>query len=365
MKIPSFYLESDPEHWNRLVERSAHAHIMQSWEWGEYKSHLGWEPCRLAIRKGEEMFAAAQILFRTLPLIHLTIGYIPKGPLISCQEKSLYACLLEGLNALAKKYKTVFIRMEPAYTNTLQNRSEMSEFELRSCAQTNQPRCTIMVDLTPGEKAVFERFNRNTRRLIRKAEEDGVIIEEGCIESIEHFYAILKETAKRKHLPMQKKDFYIEAYRVFEQSGKVKLLYAKYQNQIVSSLFVFFYKNVSMHLWAGNSPLGLKCNASHIMHWTAMRLAIMQGYQTCDLWGIPDEIAEMIEKGTEISRQRSDGLWGVYRFKEGFGGSIQCFVGTYDHVLKPGFYKLMRLLLSGQTTVDRISSLLHHLGRTQ
>jgi len=356
---PSFYFEKDPGRWDQLVSDSPYAHLMQSWGWGDYKSRLGWEPYRMVIQDGNRHYAGAQILLKVLPVTGWKIGYIPKGPLISLNETELWKGLSDGFQLLNRQHSLIVIRSEPAYANHPQSREAIVRHGFRQTMQTNQPRCTFWVSLTDGETAVFERFSRNTKRLIRKAEREGVTVKEGSYQDVRFFYQQLEETSKRKHLPMQNISFYQEAFREFESSRHVQLLLAQYQNQIVSSLLVFFYQKCSMHLWAGNSAMGLKSNASHLLHWTAIKAAVKHGCTRCDLWGIPDEIAEIAERGEDVSRKRSDGLWGVYRFKEGFGGTIQCFVGAYDFVFRPAIYWIMQRMMSGQQTVDRVSSWLH------
>jgi peptidoglycan pentaglycine glycine transferase (the first glycine) len=37
---------------------------------------------------------------------------------------------------------------------------------------------------------------------------------------------------------------------------------------------------------------------------------------------------------------RSEGLWGVYRFKRGFGGQVKRTIGVWDRVYNPFLYKL-------------------------
>jgi peptidoglycan pentaglycine glycine transferase (the first glycine) len=355
---PSYYWVQDSVTWRKQVQASKYAHLMQTWEWGEYKACLGWTPRRMMIVQNQQERACVQILIKKLPMSRYSIGYIPRGPLIPL-ERPLWECMIEGLTELADEHKIIVIRTEPAYINSPENRNLLANFGFHQIMQTNQPRCTILVDVSYDEADMLKQMNRNCRRLIRKAESAGVTIETGGEAEVSTFYQHIADTAKRKHLSLQKPDFYLEAYRSFRQADHVELLVAKIGNDIVSSLMLFFYKNKSIHLWGGNSPQGIQSNASHLLHWSALRLAKKRGCIESDLWGIPDEIADMLEQGEDISRSPCEGLWGVYRFKAGFGGNIQCYVGTYDKVFRPALYRFIRLLTSGQTTMDRISSFLH------
>jgi lipid II:glycine glycyltransferase (peptidoglycan interpeptide bridge formation enzyme) len=70
-----------------------------------------------------------------------------------------------------------------------------------------------------------------------------------------------------------------------------------------------------------------------------MRWAKSRGCTTYDMWGIPDEDRETLE---DQFTERSDGLWGVYRFKRGFGGDLVRTVGTWDSVQAPLRYQLYK-----------------------
>jgi lipid II:glycine glycyltransferase (peptidoglycan interpeptide bridge formation enzyme) len=61
------------------------------------------------------------------------------------------------------------------------------------------------------------------------------------------------------------------------------------------------------------------------------------------LWGIPEADLETLE--AEFTHRR-DGLWGVYRFKRGFGGDLVRTMGAWDRPYKSGPYRAYRLLAS-------------------
>jgi lipid II:glycine glycyltransferase (peptidoglycan interpeptide bridge formation enzyme) len=82
--------------------------------------------------------------------------------------------------------------------------------------------------------------------------------------------------------------------------------------------------------------------APYAVQWEAMRWARARGCTTYDLWGVPDEDEESLESQFA---GRSDGLWGVYRFKRGFGGAPWRSVGAWDRVYRPLRYRLYGLAL--------------------
>ena len=85
---------------------------------------------------------------------------------------------------------------------------------------------------------------------------------------------------------------------------------------------------------------------TYLLQWRAMQWAKAQGCLVYDLWGIPDEDDETLEK---YFLERNDGLWGVYRFKRGFGGVTKRSTPAMDRVYNRWLYKLYLLRLGSQS----------------
>jgi lipid II:glycine glycyltransferase (peptidoglycan interpeptide bridge formation enzyme) len=73
--------------------------------------------------------------------------------------------------------------------------------------------------------------------------------------------------------------------------------------------------------------------APHLIQWEAMRWAKSRNCTTYDMWGAPNEF------------QASDPMWGVYRFKSGFGGYISRTIGAWDYPSRPVGYWIYNQLL--------------------
>jgi lipid II:glycine glycyltransferase (peptidoglycan interpeptide bridge formation enzyme) len=86
---------------------------------------------------------------------------------------------------------------------------------------------------------------------------------------------------------------------------------------------------------------------NHLLQWEAIRWARAQGCTTYDFWGAPDRL------------EPGDPMWGVYRFKEGFGAELVRTVGAWDYPVRPTLYAFYTRLL------PRILGLLRVRGRAQ
>jgi lipid II:glycine glycyltransferase (peptidoglycan interpeptide bridge formation enzyme) len=72
---------------------------------------------------------------------------------------------------------------------------------------------------------------------------------------------------------------------------------------------------------------------NHLLQWEAVVRMRAAGVREYDFWGAPERLEE------------SDPLWGVYRFKAGFGGRFVERIGAYDFPGGRGRYVLYTRLM--------------------
>ena len=63
-------------HYDKLV-----THIIQSWEWREFRKKAGLDLVRLGHFEGTKMVKAYQLTFHKVPVFSQNVGYFPKGPM--------------------------------------------------------------------------------------------------------------------------------------------------------------------------------------------------------------------------------------------------------------------------------------------
>ena len=356
--------ETERRRWNTFVADSPWGHLMQSCEWGDFKAATGWQVRRMGVECDGQIVAGAQMLLQPLPWLPLTVAYIPRGPIVDLKDEGTAAKLLSALHQTARAQRAIFLKIEPNLPDDSDVHNALKQHGFRPSIHTNQPRSTIAVNLSGGEDAVLANMRRNTRRLIRRAAREGVEIADGEGQDIDDFYRVLKSTAEIKGFSIHPKAFYEQMWEAFRNTDAAKLLLVKYQGEIVASKMILAFGNRSMHLWGGTSRKGREVHASYLSQWEAIKWAIARGYTYCDLWGIPEEIGEMLQKGQDVPKERQGGLWGVYTFKRGFGGEIEYYAGAYDYIYRPLLYRLGMMVLMRNVSVDAMSRWLEKFSRT-
>lgn len=313
--------------WNRFLASHPNAHLLQTGEWGELKSAFGWRPVRIV---GED--AGAQILFRQLPL-GFTIGYIPK-PVASVQQHGSKRELWHEIDSVCKRNRAIFLKVEP----DLWQGSEVSQFpfadlQLRVSPHNIQPPRTIIVDLKDSEEVILARMKQKTRYNIRLAEKKGVTVRPW--DDIESFHAMMLLTGRRDGFGVHSLEYYRRAYELLHSKQKGELLLAEYGAKPLAALFVARNGNRAYYLYGASTDEERNRMPTYLLQWKAMKWAKAQGCDEYDLWGVPDEEEAALEASFETRR---DGLWGVYRFKRGFGGELKRAVQAMDRVYNPLLY---------------------------
>lgn len=355
---------ADHARWNAFVEHIPSGHLMQSWEWGDFKASQGWTVHRIGIYRQGSLSGGVQMLFRSLPRLPLTIAYVPKGPVADSTDAHTLSELFEAMHAAARERNAIFLMIEPNWPDEMTTHSALRSCGFRPSYHTNQPRSTVIVDLRGGEATVLANMRHETRKLIRRASRDGIEICNGTMKDLGDFYQVLKSTSEVKEFPIHDQEFFEQAWSAFKEKGCLHLLLAKREGRAVAGKLLAVFGNKSLHLWGGTSPEGRQVHASYLLQWEALRWAMQRGCEFADLWGIPDEISEMLSKGQPLPKDRTGGLWGVYNFKRGFGAEIECYVGAYDYSYNRWLYQLGMVATKGNKSLDAVATRLEQISRS-
>lgn len=333
-----------PETWNDFVQRSPAGHLLQTWTWGDFKACFGWRPLRLAVTEGDQIVAAAQVLFRPLPFRYLTTAYIPKGPIIasSAFDTTTTTTLLSALHTACHHQRALFLKIEPDWEDDSALRRWLEAQGFVPSQQTIQPRRTVLIDLTQDEEAILAQMKAKTRYNIRLAQRKGIVVRMGSAEDLPLFYELLKITGRRAGFGIHTQNYYTKAWQLFSAQDAVALFLAEYEAKILAGIMVFVWGKKAWYMYGASSDEERQRMPTYLLQWEAMRWAKARGCETYDLWGIPD--VEEGEIGPDIALAEeqgvlSTGMGGLYRFKKGFGGREVRYVGAYDYIYhKPFFY---------------------------
>jgi lipid II:glycine glycyltransferase (peptidoglycan interpeptide bridge formation enzyme) len=125
------------------------------------------------------------------------------------------------------------------------------------------------------------------------------------------------------------------------------LLVAEYEGEPLASLMVFAnpFGKRAWYMYGASNDNERNRMPTYLLQWEAICWARARGSEEYDLWGVPDEDEAKLESEFE---SRRDGLWGVYRFKRGFGGEVKRAAQAVDRVYNPLLYWMYLKLIGNR-----------------
>jgi lipid II:glycine glycyltransferase (peptidoglycan interpeptide bridge formation enzyme) len=335
-------MELNASAWDSFLADHPNHHILQASAWGELKAAFGWQPVRVALGS-----RGAQILFRSLPM-GFTLAYIPKGPVGDpAFEFGGRGEFWPKVDAACRQRRAVLLKLEPDHWEADDaGRWRLPPVGFIPSPQTIQPPRTLVVDLTGDEEAVLGRMKQKTRYNIKLALKKGIFVRPSA--DVETFHRLMVITGQREGFGIHSLSYYQRAYDLFHPRCGCELFMAEYEGEPLGGLMVFACGRRAWYLYGASADAHRERMPTYLLQWEAMRWARAQGCTEYDLWGVPDVDDAALEAGFT---EHSSGLWGVYRFKRGFGGQVRRAAGPWDRVYLPAMYIFYRLWASRRRVV--------------
>ncbi len=322
---------------------------------------MGGKLCRLSgtdppTASPDQPVAAAMVLKRTLTIggfaARLNVLYIPKGPSLDWTNVPLQERVLNDLQAFARRQGAIFLKMDPDVVlgTGVPCSSEAVEDPAGQALRENlhqrgwvfsqdqiQFRNTVLIDLDHTEDELLARMKQKTRYNIRLAQKKGLQVRRGTVADIPLLYQMYAETSVRDGFLIRGKDYYQTVWRLFDRSSELgqslsspfsEPLIAEVEGRPVAAISMFYFGGQAIYLFGMSRDEHREKMPNYLLQWEAIRRARSLGCKIYNLWGAPDEFVE------------SDGLWNVFRFKEGLGGYVSRTIGAWDFTSNPLLYKL-------------------------
>ncbi len=319
--------------WDDFVAQHSCGHVLQSSAWGAFKGRHGWRPLRVALAGDDgRIIAGAQILLRQMRVA--TVAYIPRGPVATLDD---LPALLPHIHAAAKREGAVFLKVEPSWTTD----GDAWTGQGFVAAKTVQPPSTIILDLNRPDDAILAGMKQKWRYNIRLAQRKGVTVREATAVDLPTWTGLMGVTGERDGFGIHPPAYYQDAFNTFCDGRRGALLVAEHDGEMLGGVMIFAFGPEATYMYGASGNSGRNLMPNHALQWAAMLWAKTRNCTRYDFWGIPAEIgpgaAEADGDGDGAAEGRG-GLWGVYRFKQGFGGQVMRYLGAYDYVYNQPLY---------------------------
>ncbi len=318
--------------WDRFVCAQPRAHLLQVSAWGALKSRFGWDERIVALGTGEEIQAGALVLLKRLPLGLGKMAYVPMGGFAT--DPSYYPRLWD---ALERETGASFIKLEPGQFPPGMA-PDLLRMGFQESPQTIQPPRTIVIDIASDNETIMRRMNQGTRRKIRKSLKSGIEFKEGARADLSAFSRLMQQTGERNAFGVHSEAYFAQVFELLLPTHGTLLL-ARHEGDLLAAIMVFALGETAWYLYGASSRGKRNLYATYGIQWAAIQWARKRGCRYYDLWGVPDHDEATLET---LFKERSDGLWGVYGFKRGWGGEVRRSLGAWDKARNPVVYAAYR-----------------------
>lgn len=324
--------------WNDTIRNLPCAHVLQTAEWGAFKQRsTGWTPEHITFKNGDGKVAGAALIL-TRRLGPLAVMYVPKGPMLDYSDPLLLKLVLDQLERLARRRGAIWLKIDPdvvigtgvpgtpdeqpdrvgeQVTNTLKGRGwRFSDSQV-------QFRNTIVVDLTHSEEELLKQMSQGTRYKVRYGPKHGVTARAATDADLPLLYSLYGETGARDGFLTRPLSYYQDEWGALMRAGLAHALIAEYEGLALAHVILFYFGQTCWYFYGASGGEYRNLMPTYLLQWEAMRWAKAQGCTRYDFWGAPDVFSE------------ADSMWGVYRFKEGFGGTVTRHMGAWDYTPYP------------------------------
>jgi peptidoglycan pentaglycine glycine transferase (the first glycine) len=305
-------------------------HVLQSYEWGEFKRRLGWRPIRLVLERDGKVVGLGQFLaYNTAPVPGVLL-YCTKGPWLPWDDEEAVRTFFEGVRAVAGREGAHTVKIEPEVLEQHEDvKALLGRIGFRKARYDLNQKTTLVVDLSLPEEELLARMRSKTRYNVRLAARKGVeVVEPDFEEAWEIFYEWMKATSARKedYVLRRPRDYLRGVMGAMHEAGQGHLFLAKHEGTPLAGMYVFTFGDKYWYMYGASSDEKRNLKPNYLLQWEVMRWARERGLTHYDMVGVPK--AEDLDE--------SSSLWGVYKFKEGFGGEIVDSLGCFDLPVRRG-----------------------------
>jgi len=207
-------------------------------------------------------------------------------------------------------------------------------WNLRKAPTDLLPTDTVILDLQTDKNRLLSRMKPKTRYNIRLSAKRGVRVREAGLRDLPAWYAIYCETAERHGMMLNDMDYFRPALEVSAADcaspARIHLLLAELGGKPVAGIMLAISGKRATYLYGASSARQGNSMATYALQWAAIEKARDAGCSDYDLFG------------TAPYPDPHHPMYGLYRFKTGFGGRMMHRQGCWDYPFDEEQYALYR-----------------------
>lgn len=335
--------------------------LFQSDYWAHVKSHLGCRPVAFDILAPEPTSPPAQgsrgdVLVLLQPVGRDNLGaFVPQGPENAPPGEHRGQFLEELSEALIRHLdaSVAFIRYDlpwrsryagemrtwgwTAFPEPRIREMRMNfgtrHWNLRKAERDMTVASSLVVDIGRAEGEILAGMKAKTRYNIGLARRKGVAVTPASMDKLPMFYDLYRQTARRNGFPSCDYRHFAALFQAHAQksdTSELHFLLARHDGNLLAGAIVAISGKNAIFLHGASSTANRTFMGSYALHWSAMQMARSRGCIRYDMGAVSPGAAP------------DHPFYGLFRFKTGFGGTIELRSGSWDYPVNEDAYNAYR-----------------------
>ncbi|MCL2034928.1 MAG: peptidoglycan bridge formation glycyltransferase FemA/FemB family protein [Oscillospiraceae bacterium] len=269
------------------------------------------------------------ILMQKVPFFNASFLYAPRGPVCDLYDREVMDDLMLGVDSLASKHRAYTYKIDPdvhqsdARFLSLMHSMGFVQNKGGDGFETIQARFNYRLYLKGrGEEALFMNLAQKTRYNIRVALKHNVEVKVCGKESLDDFLRIMKATGERDGFATRPKAYFERM--IDGLCDHCRLYMAYYEGRPVAGAISTNYAGKTCYIYGASDNAHRNVMAPYLLQWEMIKWALETGCTVYDFQGVSGNIED-----------KSNPLYGIYRFKKGFNGTLDELCGEFDRKYRP------------------------------
>lgn len=313
-----------------FIQHHPKGHFAQSYLWSKQKPMWTWKAIVCRDDSGR-IRGALSVLIRRVTKLPYTMMYCCRGPVCDLDDRDTITQLIDAAKELAREYKSYVIKIDPDVPSSNRPFEElMHSLGFRNNDggkgfESIQPRYVFRLNVEgKTNDELLASFHQKWRYNIRLAYRKGVEIRICGKEMIPAFSELMLVTGVRDGFVTRDQSYFSN---MLDNLGEHCRLYmAFFEGQPIAGTLAIWYGDKVWYLYGASSNEHRNLMPNYALQWEMIQWATEKGCRIYDFRGVPGLVPE------------DHPLYGLVRFKQGFGGEYTEFVSEMDLVCKPVIY---------------------------
>jgi hypothetical protein len=310
------------QQWQILAPEFQDYNYRHLWEYGIALARRRGASCEhVAVRRGDEFIALADVRIKRLPLLGGGIAYVSGGPLTrraGAKPENSLSVALEALVAEYSHRRGCVLRILAPLGSSEWNTQAAEQFRATGFGRTLRSAAyrTLVVNIDRPLEVIRSGLAQKWRNCLNAAERNGLTLRSGSDDAIfSEFCELFRDFHSRKGFQVNlDADFYKDLQRDLDENERLRIILAEQNGRIVAGHVSSMLGDTCVYLLGASDEEGLKIKAAYLLQWNAILTAKASGMSSYDLGGIDPH-------------QNPN----VYHFKAGLRGTEVSSAGPFEY----------------------------------